>query len=48
VAEIAAQLTTTPAAVAGLLYRGLKALRARLGEDEDSPCPQTGPTATSG
>jgi RNA polymerase sigma-70 factor, ECF subfamily len=34
VAEIAAQLSTTPDAVTGLLYRGLKALRTRLGEGE--------------
>jgi RNA polymerase sigma-70 factor (ECF subfamily) len=31
-AEIAQQLGTTKAAVAGLLHRGLKALRARLEE----------------
>ena len=30
-AEIAAELDTTKAAVAGLLHRGLKTLRARLG-----------------
>jgi RNA polymerase sigma-70 factor (ECF subfamily) len=34
-AEIADELQTTKAAVAGLLHRGLKALRRRLGEDED-------------
>jgi RNA polymerase sigma-70 factor, ECF subfamily len=31
-AEIARELNTTRAAVAGLLHRGMKALRARLGE----------------
>ena len=31
-AEIAAELGTTKAAVAGLLHRGLKALRTRLDE----------------
>jgi RNA polymerase sigma-70 factor, ECF subfamily len=35
VAEIAAQLNTTPDAVTGLLYRGLKALRVLLSEGED-------------
>jgi RNA polymerase sigma-70 factor (ECF subfamily) len=35
VAEIAAQLGTTPDAVTGLLYRGLKALRVRLGTGEE-------------
>lgn len=35
VAEIAGHLGTTPDAVTGLLYRGLKALRARLAEHED-------------
>lgn len=33
-AEIAAALGTTKPAVAGLLHRGLKALRARLSDDE--------------
>jgi RNA polymerase sigma-70 factor, ECF subfamily len=37
VAEIAAQLNTTPDAVTGLLYRGLKALRIRLSKGEDLP-----------
>jgi RNA polymerase sigma-70 factor (ECF subfamily) len=37
VADIAAELGTTPDAVTGLLYRGLKALRARLGADEGRP-----------
>jgi len=37
VAEIAGQLHTTPDAVTGLLYRGLKALRARLREDDGRP-----------
>jgi RNA polymerase sigma-70 factor (ECF subfamily) len=35
VAQIADALGTTPDAVTGLLYRGLKALRARLREGED-------------
>ena len=35
VAEIAKQLSTTPDAVTGLLYRGLKALRWRLCEGEE-------------
>ena len=34
-ARIAEQMGTTPDAVTGLLYRGLKALRARLREDDD-------------
>jgi RNA polymerase sigma-70 factor (ECF subfamily) len=38
VAEIAEHLNTTRDAVTGLLYRGLKALRAHLGADEDSRC----------
>lgn len=38
VAEIAEHLNTTRDAVTGLLYRGLKALRAQLGADEDSRC----------
>jgi RNA polymerase sigma-70 factor (ECF subfamily) len=37
VAEIAAELNTTADAVTGLLYRGLKALRARLRDDGDTP-----------
>lgn len=37
VAEIAGHLGTTPDAVTGLLYRGLKALRARLAGHEDRP-----------
>jgi RNA polymerase sigma-70 factor (ECF subfamily) len=37
VAAIAEQLRTTPDAVTGLLYRGLKALRTRLRGDEDRP-----------
>jgi RNA polymerase sigma-70 factor (ECF subfamily) len=37
VAAIAGQLGTTPDAVTGLLYRGLKALRARLREHGDGP-----------
>jgi RNA polymerase sigma-70 factor (ECF subfamily) len=36
VAEIAARMNTTPDAVTGLLYRGLKTLRARLRDDGDS------------
>jgi RNA polymerase sigma-70 factor (ECF subfamily) len=32
-AEVAQALATTKAAVAGLLHRGLKNLRARLGEE---------------
>lgn len=35
VAEIAKELSTTPDAVTGLLYRGLKALRVRLGKGEE-------------
>jgi RNA polymerase sigma-70 factor, ECF subfamily len=37
VAEIAEHLGTTPDAVTGLLYRGLKALRTRLREGGDTP-----------
>ena len=37
VAEIADELGTTVDAVTGLLYRGLKALRARLRDGEDHP-----------
>jgi RNA polymerase sigma-70 factor, ECF subfamily len=33
--EIAAALATTKPAVAGLLHRGLKSLRSRLGDDEE-------------
>ena len=48
-AEIAAHLGTTPDAVTGLLYRGLKALRGRLRADEESRClpPNATPTATT-
>jgi RNA polymerase sigma-70 factor (ECF subfamily) len=37
--QIADHLGTTRAAVTGLLYRGLKTLRGRLGSDEGSACP---------
>lgn len=37
--QIAEQLGTTRAAVTGLLYRGLKTLRGRLRNEEDSACP---------
>lgn len=48
VAEIAEHLNTTRDAVTGLLYRGLKALRAQLGADEDNRCLPPRATETTG